>query len=95
MNHDRSQHYAALKPFWNSRYLIGLFILGAVPAYLLPSERAATFFGALSILLLLGCPLMHVRNQDEAPGGSSPASRDIGEATIRARRPYSYGEDLP
>ena len=46
--------------FWRSRYAIGLLVMGAVAAYLLLSEHRAHFIGALPLLLLLACPLMHV-----------------------------------
>ena len=46
--------------FWNSRYAIGFLVLGAISAYFLLSEHRAHFIGALPLLLLLACPLMHV-----------------------------------
>ena len=55
MNHDNDA-----KGFWNTRYAIGLLVLGAVATYFLLSEQRAHFFGALPFLLLLACPLMHV-----------------------------------
>ena len=60
MNHDHSQHGIEPKPFWGSRYSIGLLVMGAVALYFLLSEHRAHFFGALPFLLLLACPLMHV-----------------------------------
>ena len=60
MNHDLSQHGAESTPFWQSRYAIGLLVMGAVAAYFLLSEHRAHFLGALPLLLLLSCPLMHV-----------------------------------
>ena len=46
--------------FWRSRYAIGLLVMGAIAAYFLLSEHRAHFIGALPLLLLLACPLMHV-----------------------------------
>ena len=60
MNPDHSPHEAEAPPFWRSRYSIGLLVLGAVATYLLLSEHRAHFLGALPLLLLLSCPLMHV-----------------------------------
>ena len=60
MNHDHTLHDAEPVPFWRSRYAIGLLVLGSVAAYLLLSEHRAHFLGALPLLLLLSCPLMHV-----------------------------------
>ena len=55
-----THHDAAAPPFWRSRYAVGLLVTGAVAAYLLLSEHRAHFLGALPLLLLLSCPLMHV-----------------------------------
>ncbi len=61
MNHDdHSQHGTEPKPFWGSRYSMGLLVMGAVALYFLLSEHRAHFFGALPFLLLLACPLMHM-----------------------------------
>ena len=60
MNHDPSQPGAQTPGFWNSRYSIGMLVLGAIAGYLLFSEHRAHFIGALPLLLLLACPLMHV-----------------------------------
>jgi hypothetical protein len=60
MNNDHSQHDSEPKDFWRSRYAIGLLVLGAIAGYFLLSEHRAHFFGALSFLLLLACPLTHV-----------------------------------
>ncbi len=46
--------------FWRTRYALGFLMLGAIAAYLLLSEHRAHFVGALPLLLLLACPLMHV-----------------------------------
>ena len=60
MNHDHSVHDSEPKGFWNSRYAIGLLVLGAIAAFFLLTEHRAHFFGALPFLLLLACPLMHI-----------------------------------
>ena len=60
MSHDSSQPGAQTPGFWNSRYAIGMLVLGAIAGYLLFSEHRAHFIGALPLLLLLACPLMHV-----------------------------------
>lgn len=60
MHHDQSLHEYEPKPFWGSRYSIGLIIFSAIAAYFLLSEHRAHFFVALPFLLLLACPLMHV-----------------------------------
>jgi hypothetical protein len=60
MNHDHSQHQAEAKGFWGSRSSIGLIVLGSIALYFLLTEHRAHFFGALPIILLLACLLMHV-----------------------------------
>ena len=60
MNHDHSQQDFSPKDFWGSRYSVGLLVLGAIATYFLLSEHRAHFLGALPLLLLLSCPLMHV-----------------------------------
>lgn len=60
MNHELSHHDAEPTPFWRSRYAVGLLVMGAIAAYFLLSEHRAHFLGALPLLLLLSCPLMHV-----------------------------------
>lgn len=46
--------------FWSSRYAVGLLVIGAVAAYYLLTEHLAHVVGALPLLALLACPLMHV-----------------------------------
>lgn len=43
-----------------SRALIGLIVMGAIASFFLLAEHRAHLFGALPLLLLLACPLMHV-----------------------------------
>jgi hypothetical protein len=59
MNHDHQNHEPP-PPFWGSRYSIGLLVIGAVAGYFLLREHLAHVVGALPILLLLACPIMHV-----------------------------------
>lgn len=59
MNHDHSGHEAP-PSFWSSRYAIGLIVIGAIAGYFLLTEHLAHVVGALPLLLLLACPLMHV-----------------------------------
>lgn len=60
MSHNHSQHESPAPAFWGSRYFFGLIILGAIGLFLLMSEHRAHVLGALPLLLLLACPLMHV-----------------------------------
>lgn len=55
-----SPHDSGPPSFWSSRYAIGFLVLGAISSYFLLSEHRAHFIGALPLLLLLACPLMHV-----------------------------------
>ena len=50
----------AAPPFWRSRYGLGLLVFGAAAGYFLLSEHRAHFPGALPLLIVLACPLMHV-----------------------------------
>ena len=46
--------------FWRTRYGVGFLIFGATTAYFLLTEHLAYVVGALPLLILLACPLMHV-----------------------------------
>ena len=70
--------------FWSSRYAIGMLVIGGVAAYFLLTEHLAHVVGALPLLLLLACPLMHVfmhgghshdhgHNHSETPNTSEPS----------------------
>jgi hypothetical protein len=59
MNRDHSLHDGQPKAFWDSRYPIGLLVLGAIAIYFLLSEHRAHLFFALPFLLFVACPLMH------------------------------------
>ncbi len=85
MNRDPSRQ-GEPTPFWRSRYAVGLLVMGVIAGYFLLSEHRAHFLGALPLLLLLSCPLMHVfmhhghgRHRDDhadahAGEASSPSS---------------------
>lgn len=80
MNHDHSQYDSGPKPFWGSRYSIGLIVFGAIAAYFLLSEHRAHFLGALPFLLLLACPFMHVfMHHGHGGHGGGQAHRQGGE----------------
>jgi len=59
MDHDHPGHESP-PGFWSSRYAIGLIVIGAIAGYFLLTEHLAHVVGALPLLLLLACPLMHV-----------------------------------
>ena len=83
MNHDHSLHDVQPKPFWSSRYSIGLLVLGAIALYFLLTEHRAHFFFALPFLLLLACPLMHMfmHHGHGGHGGSEERSGDSPQPT--------------
>ncbi len=60
MHHSSSLRDPEPVSFWRTRYALGFLVLGAIAAYFLLSEHRAHFLGALPLLLLLSCPLMHV-----------------------------------
>ena len=60
MNHELAHLDAEPTPFLRLRYAIGLLVMGAIAAYFLLGEHRARFLGALPLLLLLSCRLMHV-----------------------------------
>jgi hypothetical protein len=77
MVHDHQQHDAPPR-FWGSRYSIGLIVIGAVAGYFLLKEHLAHVAGALPLLLLLSCPLMHIfmhGGHGHHHGGDAPADR--------------------
>jgi len=82
MNHELSHHDPEPPPFWRSRYAIGLLVMGAIAAYFLLSEHCAHFLGALPLLLLLACPLMHVfMHHGHGDHGGGHAHHHEGEST--------------
>ena len=82
MNHEASPHNSEPPAFWRSRYAIGLLVMGAIATYFLLSEHRAHFLGALPLLLLIACPLMHVfmHHGHGGHGGGHPR-RHGGEPT--------------
>jgi len=60
MNHDSSLQDPEPVNFWRTRYALGFLVMGTIAAYFLLSEHRAHFLGAVPLLLLLSCPLMHV-----------------------------------
>ena len=96
MDHDHALHDPEPTPFWQSRYAIGLLVLGAIATYLLLSEHRAHFLGVLPMLLLLSCPLMHVfmHNGHGGHGGDHDHHHHDGEpvpATPAAPPPAKAG----
>lgn len=82
MNHELSHHDAEPPPFWRSRYAVGLVIMGAIATYFLLSEHRAHFLGALPLLLLLSCPLVHVfMHRGHGGHGDGHAHHHGGEPT--------------
>lgn len=77
---------AAVEPvrapgFWQSRYAIGVVVMGAVAGYFVLTEHLTPALGALPFLLLAACPLMHLfmhsghAGHNHSPGnGASPTS---------------------
>ncbi len=59
-DHENASEHTNSPPFWRSRYGIGLLVFGAIAAYFLLTEHLAHVVGALPLLILLACPLMHV-----------------------------------
>jgi hypothetical protein len=88
MDHDHETRDQA-PSFWSSRYAVGLLVIGGIAAYYLLTEHLAHVTGALPLLLLLACPLMHVfmhhghgghgHHQGSAPPSAGPIkSNDPG-----------------
>lgn len=75
--------------FWRSRYVIGLIVIGAIAAYFLLTEHLAHVVGALPLLLLLACPLMHVF-MHHGHGGHGH-SHDESSSQDARRRPGQSG----
>jgi ABC-type nickel/cobalt efflux system permease component RcnA len=57
---ERHHEKPAPTPFWRTRYGIGFLVFFAIGGYFLLTEHLAHVVGALPLLLLLACPLMHV-----------------------------------
>lgn len=59
MDHDHSER-GHPPGFWGTRYAIGFLVIGAIAGYFLLTEHLAHVVGALPLLFLLACPLMHI-----------------------------------
>lgn len=59
MDHEHQLHDRP-PSFWSTRYAVGLLVIGGVAGYYLFTEHLAHVVGALPLLLLMACPLMHV-----------------------------------
>jgi hypothetical protein len=81
-------------PFWRSRYALGLVVMGAIAAYFLASEHRAHFIGALPLLLLLACPLMHVF-MHSAHGGHGGDHTGRHDANAPPARPTTTTGEQP
>ncbi|MFA6178063.1 MAG: DUF2933 domain-containing protein [Candidatus Methylopumilus sp.] len=96
MNHDLSQHNPEPESFWRTRYAIGLLVLGAIATYFLLSEHRAHFLGALPLLLLLACPLMHVfmhhGHGDQGGGNIHPHDDGPDSSTTPSPKAPKIGE---
>ncbi len=98
MNPDLSHHDTEPTPFWRSRYAVGLIVMGAIAAYFLLSEHRAHFLGALPLLLLLSCPLMHVfmhHGHGGHSGGHGPQHGEEPSSTPPATAPTPPSGDRP
>ena len=89
MNHDPAQHASGPRPFWGSRYSLGLLVFGAAAGYYLLGEHRAHVFGALPLLLLLACPLMHVfmHHGHGGHGGHGQGGADDADRSSKAGPP--------
>lgn len=88
MNHDHSQP----NPFWGSRYSFGLLVFGGIALYFLLSEHRAHFFGALPLLLVVACPLMHVFMHHGHGGHAHRNKADVGTDSSAGPRESRKGE---
>jgi hypothetical protein len=78
------EHSPSPKSFWRTRYGIGFLVLGAIATYFLLTEHLAHVVGALPLLLLLACPLMHVfmhHGHGHHHHGDDPSHADASKST--------------
>ena len=94
MNHDHSQHADQPKPFWRSRYSIGLIVFSSIALYFLLTEHRAHFFGVLPILLLFSCLFMHMfmHHGHSSHGGHKQSKEDLNSSD---ESPTSKKEEQP
>ncbi|EHL22401.1 MAG: DUF2933 domain-containing protein [Acidovorax sp.] len=85
MTEHHSPPKAQAPNFFRTRYVLGLVVMGAIAAYFLLSEHRAHFIGALPLLLLLACPLMHVfmHNGHDSHGGGHAGHQDTKATPAR------------
>lgn len=86
--HDHANHEASAPSFWRSRYSFGLLVLGGIGLFFLLSEHRAHVLGALPLLLLLACPLMHVFMH----GGHGRHGHWHGQGPAKEERGANEGE---
>ena len=96
MDHVHAQQDSQPRPFWGSRYSIGLLVFGGIALYFLLSEHRAHFLGVLPLLFLLACPLMHVfmhGGHGGHGGGHAHGSEGKGDPSAPIEpRPSNNGE---
>ena len=69
--------------FWRSRYAVGLIIFSAIAGYYLLTEHLAHVVGALPLLFLLACLLMHVfmhHDHGQHHNGGDPSNADVSQS---------------
>ena len=82
---ENSSAHTGPPPFWRTRYGIGCLVLGAIATYYLLTEHRAHVVGALPLLILLACPLMHVFMHHGHGGhhghhrGDAPSDTDVNK----------------
>ena len=77
MNPEHPRHSRPLASFWRSRTGLALIGFLAIAAFFLFTEHRAHLLGALPLLLLALCPLLHFfghrghggHDHDRTPGG--------------------------
>jgi len=84
--HEHASEHMTTPAFWRSRYGIGLLVFGAIAAYFLLTEHLAHVVGALPLLILLACPLMHVF-MHHGHGGHNHHPDESGEAKPETGKP--------
>lgn len=86
--HEHSSEHMDTPSFWRSRYSIGLLVFGAIAAYFLLTEHLAHVVGALPLLILLACPLMHVfMHHGHDHGGHNHSSEHSDDSRPQISKP--------
>lgn len=60
MKYDHLQHESERKDYWGLRYTLGVVAMLGILAFFLLTEHRAHLYSALTYLLLLAFPLMHL-----------------------------------